>query len=135
MSPLDAQSEVLNERHRSAVKNGNGHQPKTLEALQRVAARIHGRHPACRRDISVRQVIKQLAAILKFQHVPAAQQEQYLEVIDATHAALCETAGWTKEGGEYAKGLENWLAPRKERYLAKPPVIAAVSEPPLRMVL
>lgn len=94
--------------------------------LDRVAASIHGRHPGVRRDCSVMAVGGKLAAILKYKRVPAADRVRYLESINKNHAQMCATEQWTKDGGEYAKGLENWLAPTKDRYEAAP----APAQPP-----
>jgi hypothetical protein len=36
---------------------------------------------------------------------------------------MCASEDWRKDG--FAKGLENWLAPTKERYDVEPPESAA----------
>jgi hypothetical protein len=114
-------SEAVNGRAYSAAgKNGHCRAPKLPEFIQSGAAKIHARHPKVRRDIGVEQVGKKLAEILKHKRVPATEQEAYLRQIDLNHAALCASDAWQKEGGQYAKGLENWLAPSKERYDAAP---------------
>jgi hypothetical protein len=95
--------------------NGNGN------LLRHTAERIHARHPGPRRDIGVGRVTKCLTAILKYQRIPGREQAAFLGQLDFTHAAMCASEGWQKDGGEFAKGLENWLAPTKERYLAEPP--------------
>jgi hypothetical protein len=122
---LDPQPAPLNGH--AAAKNGTGRGPKVVAAIQETAARIQGRHPSAfgRRDCSAAQVEKHLAAILKHQHIPVVDQAAYLEQIDRNHAAMCASESWQKEGGQFAKGLENWLAPTKERYLVEPPPAAA----------
>ncbi len=119
-------SETLNREqyHPVGLTNANGQPPQIREAIARVAARIHERHPSAfgRRDLSAAGVERKLAAILKQKSIPANEQEDYIEQIDRNHAALCASEGWRKEGGEFAKGLENWLAPSKERYTVAPAV-------------
>jgi hypothetical protein len=44
-----------------------------------------------------------------------------LHAVDRNHAGWCATSDWRKDGGQYAKGLENWLAPTKERWCEPPP--------------
>jgi uncharacterized protein YdaU (DUF1376 family) len=91
------------------------------DALEEVARSIHGRHPNAlgRRDLSSAGVEKQLGAILRYQRVSVAEAEAYLRRIDGNHAAACRSEGWTKSGGEFAKALRGWLAPREERYLVE----------------
>jgi hypothetical protein len=48
-----------------------------------------------------------------------------LEQIDRNHEAWCLTESWTKDGGEYSKGLNNWLAPTMGRYGLQPPARAS----------
>jgi hypothetical protein len=128
--------EAVNGRaHSAAAKNGHGCVPTLPEFIQFVAAKIHARHPKVRRDIGVEQAGKKLAEILKHKRVPASGQEAYLEQIDRNHAAMCASEGWQKEGGQFAKGLENWLAPTKERYDPAPESSAAPVNDPPRMVL
>jgi len=86
--------------------------------LDRVSQSIHARHPGGRRDCSATIVRKKLATILKYQGIARADQIAYVERIDRNHASMCATEGWMKNGGEFAKGLENWLAPTMERYTA-----------------
>jgi hypothetical protein len=103
------------------AQNGNGRlAPK--EAIQRVAGQIHERHPNAhgRRDCSAAAVEKKLAAILKHQRIPVHGQDAYLERIDRNHSAWCSSTQWQKNNGEFAKSLENWLAPSVGRYLNAP---------------
>jgi len=96
-------------------------QPSEMEVtLDRVAQSIHARHPQARRDCGVTVVRKKLKAILKHMPTPAAEGVQYLESIDQMHMRMCASEQWTKDGGVFAKGLENWLAPTMERYEAEP---------------
>jgi len=93
--------------------------------LDLVAQSIHARHPAVRRDCGAAAVRKKLLAILKHKAVPAADRVSYLRMVEATHGRMCATEQWMKDGGEFAKSLENWLAPTMERYEAAPPPQAA----------
>jgi hypothetical protein len=104
-------------------KNGAA-PPATLAA---VARSIHARHPSVRLDCNVDKVEKKLSAILKHKHVPNDQRDVYLRRIDANHACMCSTEQWTKDGGAYAKGLTNWLAPTEERYNVEVNGTAAVA--------
>jgi hypothetical protein len=45
----------------------------------------------------------------------------FLKGIDDRHAAWCRTEQWTKENGQYARGLSRWLAKTEHRYLDEPP--------------
>ncbi len=40
---------------------------------------------------------------------------ELLHEINAYHAGKCSSVDWTKDGGEFAKSLENWLAPTMDR--------------------
>lgn len=89
-----------------------------LEAiLEETARAIHGRHPAVRR-CGLGEVRKALAAIAR--RAPAADRLALLGTINENHCLWCASEQWTKDGGEFAKGLDNWLAPTKERFLAQP---------------
>jgi hypothetical protein len=103
----------------------NGNAPKTpkkpkpyADLLAQVARAIHQRHPDAyeRRDLGIEGIAKKLEAVLKHKHVPAAEAEAYLRRIDRNHAAACNSETWCKDGGLYAKGLRNYLAPTEERY-------------------
>jgi uncharacterized protein YdaU (DUF1376 family) len=132
---LDPLPSEVNDEHHSADEKGNGHPRRTPQAVQLVAQRIYSRHPRIRRDISIAQVAKKLVAILRQQHIPRREQAAFLERIDRNHAGMCETDDWQKDGGKYAKGLENWLAPTKERYLCEPPAPDPGPDQPPRIVL
>lgn len=112
--------------------NGNGkpHGPLTLPA---VAGEIHSRHPAIRRDCSAATVEKKLAAILKHKHIPVAGADEYLAQINQNHEGACRSPDWRKEDGQFAKSLENWLAPTKERYDVK--TESKSSRPPEHAIL
>lgn len=82
-------------------------------AIEQTASEIHRRHPAIRR-CGISEVREKLRAIIR--KFPTAEKIPKLNAINANHAAWCQTEKWTKDGGEYAKGLDNWLAPTKDRY-------------------
>jgi hypothetical protein len=88
------------------------------ELIAEAAARIYKRHPAKRR-CSPGEVRARLTAILRA--VPQRERAGKLARIEANHAAWCQCEQWTKDGGEYAKGLDNWLAPTKGRFDEEPP--------------
>ncbi len=102
--------------------------------LEHISRRIHGRHPAIRR-CGITAVKKELAAIAR--RVPAAERIALLHRVDRIHAAWCACTDWLKENGQYAKGLENWLAPTKERWNEAPPSAITsrlIPEPPKLMM-
>jgi len=86
--------------------------------LEGIARRIHDRHPQNRR-CGVAEIQKHLNAILK--KVPGAERASRLTGIDQRHAGWCSSEAWTKENGQYAKGLANWLAPTMGRFDEQPP--------------
>ncbi len=97
--------------------NGNGHRkPSGPVTLPSVAREIHSRHPDRRRDCSASAVEKKLAVILKHKRVPVADADGYLAQINRNHEGACRSPDWRKEDGQFARSLENWLAPTKERY-------------------
>jgi hypothetical protein len=83
----------------AAAKNGNGRAPEIAETVQRIAARIHARHPSNheRRDCSAKRVAKLLESILRHRRIPAAEQEAYMERIDRNHAGMCASETWLAE--------------------------------------
>lgn len=92
-------------------------------AVAAAAATIHARHPAGpRRDISAVAVAKALTKILRHKHVTMRNVPEMVGEIVRVHAAWCATESWQKDGGEFAKGLENWLCASKGRYETAPVV-------------
>ena len=89
------------------------------------AQRLCSRHPAKRR-CSVSEAVKRLRAIIG--KLPKHEQAEKLAAIDRNHEAWCATEQWQKEGGEYAKGLANWLSPTEGRYDLQPPARASPVE-------
>ncbi len=87
-------------------------------AVHDIAARMYARHPAMRR-CSVAVIQKQLRSIVRKIHAVPEKVEKLRE-IDAIHEQWCASWEWTKEGGQFAKGLQNWLAPTKERWDTPP---------------
>ncbi len=83
---------------------------------------IHARHPAVRR-CSPGEVRDKLAAIIRT--VPVSERLATLERIDSVHKGWCETESWTKDGGQFSKGLDNWLAPTKRRWDQEAPAPTA----------
>jgi hypothetical protein len=89
----------------------------TEEVLDRVAGRIHGRHPAARR-CGLAELKRSLRTIIS--KLPSQERIPKLEAIDRNHQMRCASEEWTKDDGKYAKGLDNWLAPTKGRYDVTP---------------
>jgi hypothetical protein len=89
--------------------------------LDEVVRAIHDRHPAPRR-CGPAIIRKSLLIIAK--ESPTGERIAVINAIDKRHAAWCASDAWTKEGGEYAKSLERWLAPTMMRYLDDPPAPA-----------
>jgi hypothetical protein len=114
--------------------NGNGHGSRTRgeKLIADFAARIHGRHPKLRRG-GLAEVKSQLGKILK--RFPAKERGAVLQRIDANHASWCRSPQWTDDGGEFAKGLENWLAPTKGRWQEGYETAHKAQEEPRRMVI
>jgi hypothetical protein len=90
------------------------------EALQRNSGKIHMEHPPPRRDIGKGQVKTRLKEILRHKHLSGAEAIGYLDELGERHSRWCGSDQWAKNGGEYAKGLNNWLAPTIERYEQEP---------------
>ncbi|HUA82651.1 MAG TPA: hypothetical protein VMB85_02255 [Bryobacteraceae bacterium] len=92
--------------------------PETEAALENIARRIRDRHPAVRR-CGIAEAKKQLRAIIR--RAARGERIELLDRIDRNHAAWCASSEWQKDGGTYAKGLANWLAPTMERWNEPPP--------------
>ncbi len=90
-----------------------------LEAkVQETAKRIYERHPQKRR-CPLSQVTAKMRAIAKT--IPGLPDKlKLLTTVDETHAEWCDSHDWQKDGGEYAKGLDNWLAPTMCRWTERP---------------
>jgi hypothetical protein len=93
--------------------------------LGTVSEKIHVRHPAPHRDISVNGIASRLRTICK---KVGARKMALLEEIDESHAAHCSSDQWTKNGGQFAKGLGNWLAPTKMHWEDTPPATPLLDE-------
>ncbi|MBZ5623317.1 MAG: hypothetical protein LAQ69_32035 [Acidobacteriia bacterium] len=88
------------------------------------ATAIFTRHPRVRR-CPLAEVNLLLGKILK----PASPSEcePLLRRINANHIAHCASEQWQKDGGRYAKGLSNWLAPTMKRWEEAPASSAEAS--------
>jgi len=83
-----------------------------------IAQRMYDRHPPVRR-CSITVIQKQLRAIVrKISSVPLKIAK--LEQVDKSHDEWCACSDWTKDDGQYAKGLDNWLAPSLARWEVPP---------------
>jgi hypothetical protein len=129
--------DLSDEERAEALPKANGAtksllNPEVETVLDQLAHRIHARHPAIRR-CGMAVVKKQLQAITR--RVQAAKRSEILRRVDQNHAAWCACPEWRKENGQYAKGLENWLAPTKERWNEPPPSAAAADPEPPRLMM
>lgn len=101
-------------------------------ATEATGKSIHGRHPKPRRDVGEKSVAKFLLAILKrkdlYLESKVKEAVAYLAALDARHARLCTSLQWTKDGGEFAKGLNNWIGSPKE-FFEQEPTEAARGQP------
>ena len=50
----------------------------------------------------------------------ATERLAKLHSIDDIHAEWCASQDWQKDGGQFAKGLENWLSPSGEYFNISP---------------
>jgi hypothetical protein len=108
-----------------SVDDDAGSVPKPAEPksefdseLDDVVRAMHDRHPAPRR-CGPAIIRKSLLTIAR--ESPTGERIAVINAIDKRHAAWCVSDAWTKDGGEYAKSLERWLAPTMMRYLDEPP--------------
>lgn len=116
----------------TTLKEGKKNKKATLGDLaqtplvRQLAERLHERHPVPRRD-TVGEAATQIAGIMKLE-APGTRAAT-CELIDTNHALWCATYEWTKDGGQYAKGLVNWLAPTKRRWAEPPPIVGLFDQP------
>lgn len=87
------------------------------------APKIYTRHPQRRRDLGLVGVRKALVALLR--QFPKSERAARAQRIDHNHEGWCDFEDWTKDGGEYAKALSNWLKPTKGRWDLEPPARAS----------
>ena len=78
-------------------------------AVKTTAKNIHARHPVFRK-CALEKVEEKLTTITKA--LPLQERISCLEYIDSQHRLHCESVDWTKNGGEFVKGLEPFLNPR-----------------------
>jgi hypothetical protein len=102
------------------------------DAIERTAQRIHARHPPIRR-CGLPEVRKKLKSIVA--KLPPESRIAKLESIDRNHEGWCASESWTKSGGEFAKGLDNWLAPTFERFELLPPGDESEEADPPKLLL
>ena len=96
-----------------APKNGAGEVDEFESWLKVVATEIHDRHPIPRRDIGIKGISDRLRKIC---NKAECGKLGLLAEINDSHEAHCACPQWKKDGGEYAKGLDNWLAPTMRRW-------------------
>jgi hypothetical protein len=112
----------------SSSSSSSNQPPSPLTvALSEISRRIHDRHPSVRR-CSLAIITAKLKSIVKpISSVP--EKISLLTEIDVKHAAFCLSAEWHKEGGQYAKGLDNWLAPTMRRWESEAPDLFEDEDP------
>jgi len=93
--------------------------PEVEKVIEGIARSILARHPRKRNgSMSVNAVAKALRLIVRDLELP--DKVPKLLSVDANHEACCLQFDWQKQGGMYAKGLDNWLAPTMDRFDSKP---------------
>lgn len=102
-----------------------------VEEIHNTATLIHDRHPVLRRDIGMGAIEKKLLTICR-RH-PKSKRFDILREVNQNHEASCAGEGWTKQGGEFAKSLDNWLAPTMERWAVKPSSATRIANKRLMM--
>lgn len=96
------------------------------DLIESTAKRLCERHPK-QRTCGPAEARKNLKAIIG--KLPKSERAAKLEQIDRNHEGWCKSEPWTKDGGEYAKGLANWLAPTMGRFNDPPPARASPCVP------
>ncbi len=117
LAGADSDSDSSISVNQKPTKNNKQQTPFEAE-LSAVARRIHQRHPAVRR-CGLGEVVNCLRSITR--RVPVAERLDTLNFVETQHQAWCGTEDWQKDEGQYAKGLDNWLAPTKLRWKNNPP--------------
>lgn len=123
-SKTDAKHAASSSSSSSSSVNTNPPLPPvsaTDTAIADTAILIHSNHPKNRRDIGAKAIQPLLGKILRHKRLSGENAIEYLRILGARHAAWCNSPQWKKDGGEYAKGLTNWLAVTPERYEQEPP--------------
>ncbi len=105
----------------SAAKTAATDAPTPLDLeITATVDRMLERHPDGRK-CSPKEAADALRSIVKkIDGVPGKIAK--LAAIDHNHQKHCETDDWSKDGGKYAKGLANWLAPTRGRFDMPAPI-------------
>ena len=90
------------------------------------AQRIFGRHKK-KRGCSLAMATAKLRTACSGMSV--ARVEKLLERIDTSHQAWCRSYAWTKDDGEYQKGLEPFLNPKARRWEVLPDAEETTEDP------
>jgi hypothetical protein len=101
--------------------------PDEEELVIETAKRLCARHPKIR-SCGIAEARKKLKSIIR--RIPKYERCPKLRRIDSNHEGWCQTHEWTKDAGEFAKGLSNWLSPTEFRYDEEPPPYSGVGQPP-----
>jgi hypothetical protein len=137
-SPADSPLSISDSLNPSPLRTAEGEQERRPDepvkapnefdrVVEECAQHIHNRHPLARRDIGVKSVEKQLRSIARLK---PADQIETIRTVEHNHESHCATWEWKKDGGQFAKGLENWLAPTKGRWAVEAPSeLALIPQP------
>jgi hypothetical protein len=116
-------------------KNGAGEMEQFEFRLKVVATEIHDRHPSVRRDLGIKGIADRLRKIC---NKAGLGKIGLLDKINRSHLEHCNSAQWQEIGdesgkGQFAKGLENWLAPTMHRWevVAEAPLFTSPKSPPM----
>ena len=93
--------------------------PEVETVIANISKNILARHPKMRNgSMSVNTVAKALRLIVR--ELELVDKIPRLLSIDENHAACCSQFEWQKDGGKFANGLNNWLAPTMDRFDSRP---------------
>ena len=100
---------------------------KSIEKLiEYYAQKIFGRHKR-KRGFTLAMTTARLRTICT--KMSYAKAEQTLKQIDSGHEIWCVSEDWTKEGGEYQRGLDAFLNKRARRWGVLPDAEETVEDP------
>jgi hypothetical protein len=57
-----------------------------------------------------------------FAKIVKSEQPGLSDQIDREHDSMCSSEQWQKNGGEYAKGLKNWISANADRWASDDPI-------------
>jgi len=123
--PFAPPDEELSESWNLKPPTENG-KPDVEKLIGSYARRIFDRHKK-KRGCSLAMATAKLRTACSGMSV--ARVEKLLAQIDQSHEAWCLSYEWTKDGGEYQKGLDPFLNPKARRWEALPDPKDATEDP------